>query len=232
MNKKEDKKVKSLIITSLKDKTLVKRQVFENTLSTFSQINETLSDIEKEYNDTLKTKNSGFQIEHNDKGISESELIFSSEILIFNMQPHIFEFGRSHSIWITSYLQNNPLNAFVGIINIYNFLSDSYRFNRLEDLGYLIARIFVNRELHYFVEGKRQLGFLYNDYANSKVSKTGLKNIIESAILYCLNFELLVPNYDDVSIVSVEQMKDKISKSKIQTGKRLGFQFYPDDANI
>ena len=96
----------------------------------------------------------------------------------------------------------------------------------------MIARIFVNREMHYFVEGKRQLGFLYNDFANSKINKQELKNIVESAILYSLDFELLVPNYDDVSIVSVDQMKDKVSKSKIQTGKRLGFQFYRDDDNI
>ena len=232
MNKKEDKKVKSLIINTLKDKTLVKQQVLENTLSTFGLVKQTLNEISLEYNEAIKIQNSGFQIEHNDKGKSESELVFSTEMLIFNYQPNVFEFDRGHSIWTTSYMQDNPLNAFVGVINIYNFLSDSFRFNRLEDLGYMIARIFINREMHYFVEGKRQLGFLYNDYANSKINKIGLKNIIESAMLYCLDFESLVPNYDDVSIVSVEQMRDKISKTKIQTGKRLGFQFYADDANI
>jgi hypothetical protein len=232
MNKKEDKKVKSLIINTLKDKTLVKQQVLENTLSTFGLVQKTLTEIATEYNEAIKDKNFRFQIDHNDKGKSESDLVFSTEMLIFNYQPNIFEFDRSHSIWTTSYLQDNPLNAFVGVINIYNFLSDSYRLNRLEDLGYMIARIFVNREMHYFVEGKRQLGFLYNDYANSKINKIELKNIIESAMLYCLDFESLVPNYDDVSIVSVEQMRDKITKSKIQSGKRLGFQFYADDDNI
>jgi len=232
MGKKEDKKTKALIINTLKDKTFVKQKVLNNTLSTFKQIKIALKDVSQEYSESVKQPNSKLNIEHIDKGESESNLVFSSEMLIFNIQPNIFEFDRSHSVWTTSYLQDNPLNAFVGIINIYNFLADSYNLNRSEDLGYLIARVFINREMHYFVEGKRQLGFLYNDFANSKINQTELKKIIESAILYCLNFELLVPNYDDISIVSVEQMKDKISKSKVQTGKRLGFQFYHDDANI
>ncbi len=232
MNKKEDKKTKALIINTLKDKSFVKQKVLENTLSTFKQIKIVLSEVSKEYSETIKQPNSKLQIEHIDKGDYESNLVFSTEMLIFNFQPYIFEFDRSHSVWTTSYLQDNPLNAFVGIINIYNFLSDSYNLNRAEDLGYLIARVFVNREMHYFVEGKRQLGFLYNDFSNSKINQIELKKIIESAILYCLDFELLVPNYEDISIVSVEQMKDKISKSKVQTGKRLGFQFYHDEANI
>ncbi len=232
MNKKEDKKTRTLIVNTLNDKANVKHKVLENTLSTFKQIKVVLDEISKEYLSIINKPNSKTNIEHVDRGNYESNLVFSTEMLIFNVQPTIFEFERSHSIWTTSYLQDNPLNAFVGIINIYNFLSDSYNLNRNEDLGYLIARIFVNREMHYFVEGKRQLGFLYNDFTNSKINKVELKKVIESAILYSLNFELLVPNYDDISIVSVEQMKDKISKSKVQTGKRLGFQFYHDDANI
>jgi hypothetical protein len=232
MAKKTERKAKSLIINTLHDKSIVKQKSQENVLQAFLLLKETLIELISEYNETLKTNKSRFLFEFNDKGATECELIYSTETLIFNVQPNIFDFDRSHSIWTNSYLQDNPLNSFSGIINIYNFLSESYKYNRAEDLGYLIARIFVNREMHYFVEGKRQLGFLYNDFANSKVNKQELKNILESAILYSLDFELLVPNYDDVSVVSVEQMKDKVIKSKLQTGKRLGFQFYADDANI
>jgi len=230
MGKKEDKKTKELILSTLKDKTFVKTKVSQNTISSFKLLNEAINELSTEYNNSTKpgTEN----IEFINKNNFESFLHFSSEMLIFNVQPNVYEFDKSHSIWTTSYLQDNPLNAFVGIINVYNFLSDSYNNNRSEDLGYLIARIFINKDMHYFVEGKRQLGFLYNDFVNSKINKEELKKIVESAILYCLDFELLVPNYDDNSVVSVEQMKDKISKSKVQTGKRLGFQFYHDDVNI
>lgn len=231
MKKKEERKAKSLIITTLRDKAIVKQRVQENVFNAFSLLRETISELAKEYNLSLSASKGNFQVDFNN-GTNECELIFSTEMLIFNVQSNIFEFDRSHPIWTNSYVQDNPLNAFTGIINIYNFLSESYKNNRSDDLGYLIARIFINRDMHYFVEGKRQLGFLYNDFANAKLNKQELKNVAESAILYSLDFELLVPNYDDVSIVSVEQMKDKVSRSKIQTGKRLGFQFYPDDANV
>ena len=231
MRKKEDKSAKTLILSTLNDKYVVKQRVRENLKTTFSLIKEALSELTIEYNQNLKSSKSSFTIDVN-CSISECELVYSTEMLIFNSQQNIYEFDKSHSVWTNSYVQDNPLNAFTGIINIFNFLSDSYKNNRYEDLGYLIARIFVNRDMHYFVEGKRQLGFLYNDFANSKTNKQEIKNIVESAILYSLDFELLVPNYDDVSIVSVEQMKEKVNNSKIQTGKRLGFQFYADDASV
>jgi hypothetical protein len=231
MKKKDERKAKSLILTTLRDKAIVKQRVQENISQTYTLLKEAISELTKEYNLSLTASKGSFQVNLN-CGPTECELVYSTEMLIFNVQPYIFEFDKSHSIWTNSYVQDNPMNAFCGIINIYNFLSESYKNNRAEDLGYLIARIFVNRDMHYFVEGKRQLGFLYNDFASAKINKQELKNIAESAILYSLDFELLVPNYDDVSIVSVEQMRDKVSRSKIQTGKRLGFQFYPDDANV
>ena len=231
MKKKTERKTKSLIISTLMDKNLVKQQVQDNLAQTFSLLKEALTELTEEYNQSLSSSKSNFQVELN-CGHSECELSYSTEMLIFNSQHNVFEFDKSHPIWTNSYVQDNPLNAFTGIINIFNFLSDSYKNNRYEDLGYLIARIFINRDMHYFVEGKRQLGFLYNDFANSKINKQEIKNIAESAILYSLDFELLVPIYDDISIVSVEQMKDKVNKSRVQTGKRLGFQFYADDANV
>ena len=39
------------------------------------------------------------------------------------------------------------------------------------------------------VQGKRQLGFLYNDFVHSTVDKEKLKSIVQSAIIYSLDFE-------------------------------------------
>jgi hypothetical protein len=96
-------------------------------------------------------------------------------------------------------------------------------------LGYLIGRLFINRESHYFVEGKRQMGFLYNNFGQAILDKESLRKIIETSILYSLEFDLLVPPYDMVKIASVAQMNTKIESSKLQTGKRLGFKFNSDD---
>jgi hypothetical protein len=231
MKKKQNIETKSLIVKTLVDKSTVKAKVRNNLIQLLTEMKEALNELVADYNLLLESQGQSFRVEMI-SGRNEFELHYESDLLIFNFQPYVFEFDKSHPVWTNSYVEDNPLNAFAGIINIYNFLSDSYRNNKSEDLGYLIARIFINHEMHYFVEGKRQLGFLYNDYPTAVIHKNEFKKIIESAILYSLDFEMLVPNYDDVSIVSVGQMKERLINSTVQTGKRLGFKFYADDVNI
>jgi hypothetical protein len=222
-------KAKDLIINTLRDKSKVKQQVYENISESFNMVKEVLQNLVKDYNKNLKQDDKRILLEYKDRGAFEAEMKIAGDLLIFNMHSNIFEFDRGHGIWKTKYVQNNELSTYCGVINIYNFLADSFKYSRMDDLGYLIARIFINKDMHYFVEGKRQLGFLYNDYENSIINKDSIKDIIESAILYSLNFDLYVPPYDNVKIVTVAQMKERINKTKIQTGKRLGFKFYADD---
>ena len=108
-------------------------------------------------------------------------------------------------------------------------LADSFKYQRLEDLGYLLGRIFVNLESTFFIEGRRELGFTYPAFGKNTPDYNTLKGVIESCIIYVLKFDLLVPPFDNVKITTVAQMKEKINKSKIQTGKRLGFQYPSND---
>ena len=93
----------------------------------------------------------------------------------------------------------------------------------------LIGRIFINRENQYFVEGKRQISMKHNSFGSKTIDRESLLNIIETAVSYALEFDLLVPPYDLVKIVSVDQMNTKIENSKLQTGKRLGYKFNSND---
>lgn len=228
----KNKDPKKLILTTLSEKANIKQKVYDNTLAAFKMVKKVLKPMVADYNKQLTGVDPRVLLEFRDRGKFEAELKVAGDLLIFNMHSNIFEFDREHGVWKTSYVKDNILNSYAGIINIYNFLSDSFKYNRLDDLGYLVARIFINRENHYFVEGKRQLGFLYNNFGESVINKKAIQNIIESAILYTLDFDLLVPPYDDVKFASVSQMKDKINKSKVKTGKRIGFQFYTDDIGL
>jgi hypothetical protein len=73
------------------------------------------------------------------------------------------------------------------------------------------------------------MGFLYNNFGTAVVDMKSLRQIVETAIMYSLEFDLLVPPYDLVKIASVQQMNSKIESSNMQTGKRLGFKFNSDD---
>jgi hypothetical protein len=229
----EKKSPQSLIVELLKEKSNLKQKVFDNTLEAFNEIRDILKDIVEEINSKIYGKvDSRVLLEFYDKGTFEVELKIAGDILVFNMHTNVFDFPPEHSVKQITYFEENPYRSFSGIISIYNFLADSIKFARYEDLGYLIGRIFVNVDKHYMVEGKRQLGLLYRDYHLNVISKESLKNIVYSAILYTLDFDLLVPPYDSVSILTVKTMLDTINNAKIKTGKRLGFKFYPDNDDI
>jgi hypothetical protein len=169
--------------------------------------------------------------EYRDRGPFEFELKFGSDILIFMMHTNIFEFSRDHEVMRTSYIKEDRLRSYCGIIQVFNFLNDSFKYNRINDAGYMIGRIFINRELHYFIEGKREIGLLYNNFNTSKISKASIGGIIRSAMLYTINFDLLTPDFDDVKEVTVAEMQDNIDRMKLRTGKRLGYKFQADKAN-
>ncbi len=221
------RKPKDIIVELLQEKAHLKQKVYDNTLEIFGQLKEVLEETTKEINNQIKNKvDKRVLLEYKDKSDFEAEIKISGDILIFNMHSNIFEFPPEHPIHQNTYFEEAPYRSFSGIINIYNFLADSIRFRRYNDLGYLIGRIFINKEKHYMVEGKRQLGLLYRDYHTNVINKEALRNIIYSAILYTLDFDLLVPPYDSVSILNVQAILENINQARIKTGKRLGFKFY------
>ena len=115
------------------------------------------------------------------------------------------------------------MNSFCGIISVYNFLADSYKYQRLNDLGYLVARVFINRENHFFVETKTQIGYKYFNFSEAPISSDNLNDIINELIIYSVKFDLYTPPYDAVRQVTVYEMQEKSSSAALRTGKRLGY---------
>jgi hypothetical protein len=230
MSELDDKK--TTIIVTLKDKSVLKQKVYDNTFTAFCMVKDILKTMSKDVNNSLVNIDPRIKLEYTDRSNFDAQIKIAGDILFFSMHSNIFQFDREHPAWKTAYIQKNKYNAYSGIINIYNFLADSFKYSRLDDLGYLIARIFINHENQYFVEGKRQMGMLFTNYGNEEISRNSLQIIISTAIQYCLEFDLLVPPYDTVKIATVGQAEAKIQHSRIITGKRLGFQFNSDDVLV
>lgn len=223
---------KSQIISTLKEKSLLKQKVYDNTYHSFTIVKDILKNLSKEMNVSLAGTDNRIRLEYTDRSSFDAQIKVAGDILLFTMHSNIFQFDREHPAWKSPYIQKNKYNAYSGIINIYNYLADSFKYSRLDDLGYLIARIFINHENQYFVEGKRQMGMLFSNYGNEEIGKDALQNIILTAVQYALEFDLLVPPYDTVKIATVGQAEAKIQHSKVNTGKRLGFQFNSDDVLV
>ncbi len=223
MEKEETTKRK--IIDTLKEKAVLKQQVFDHTKNTFKLLKKELQTIVRTYNQELKDEDERIFLEYRDRGMFEAEIKVAGDLIIFNMHSNIFEFPRNHEIWKDNPYIDKPLITYSGIINIYNFLADSFKYNRLEDLGYLIGRIFINKDGTFFIEGRRELGFNFPEFGKNDVTPENIRSLLEASIAYALKFDLLVPPFNNVKIVNVNHMKERINKSKMQTGKRLGFSY-------
>lgn len=222
MNHKESQE---LMFNLVKEKSVLKQDVFNNIILNFKVLKQVLKEVCDDLSTRISKVDERVIIEYKETGEFEAKVRVAGDLLIFQMHTNVFKFDRENSLWKTAYLNENDNRGYCGIINIYNFLNDSFKYNRYNDLGYLVGRIFINHENHFMVEGKRQLGFLYNDFVNHILDKDKLKSIIQSAIIYCLDFDLLVPNYDIIKEVSVREINQRIDDSRIKTGKRLGFVF-------
>lgn len=227
-NKTGDKREQ--IVETLKTKSALLQRIFDNTQQVFGQLKEILQEYAVEVNEQLEgVTDKRVKMEYRDRGKFEAQLQMASDILIFSMHTNVFQFERENIIWQNSYVKQDKQNAYCGVINIYNFLSDSFKYNRSADEGYLVARMFINRDLQYMVEGKRQVTYRHDNFGQGAITPEALTDIIENTMAYTLDFDLLVPPYDAVKLVSVDQMNTKIENSKLQTGKRLGYQFRSDD---
>ena len=220
----DSKEQYSQIVSSLKEKSTYKLAVLQEAKRQFSVMKEVAKQLADELCAEMDCVE-GVEVSYVSKGEFQFELRFAEDVLIFFLHNDVFDFENSHSVWKRSYVDEEKNRAFCGMISVFNFLRTSFDMNRSEDIGYLISQVFINRESHYFVEGKRQLGFLYNDFGKVVVDEKAMRSIMMSAILYCQEFDLLTPPFSSMSEVQVGRMIDISNKMNVKTGKRLGFQF-------
>jgi len=216
------------IKASLVEKGPLKIDVYQKIESGFNLLKTVLAELESDLLKSMSGVDNRVVVKFSERGPFELEFRISDDILIFSMHTDIFTFQEGNPLWKTSYLADNKMNSYSGIISVYNFLTDSLKFNRANDIGVLIARIFVNRENHFFVEGKKQLGILFNDFEKDELTKSNLREIVESAILFALNFDIITPPFDQVKMISVQELIEKNLANVVSTGKRLGFKFQSD----
>lgn len=217
--------LKDLVFT----KSELKHNVFDATKETFEIFRKQTRELIGLFRERCRAEGRQVAFEFTDRGDFEFEVTFAGDVLLFMMHTNVFEFSRDHQVMKTPYVREDPRRSYCGVIHIYNFLADSIVYQRDNDIGYMIGRVFVNNEKHYFIEGKRELGMLYTNFNTSTVTPESVQGIIESAIEYTTNFDLLTPPYDEVKLVSVGEMRSNFDKKMLVTGKRLGFRFQADE---
>jgi hypothetical protein len=217
-----------LVYKKLVSKSLLKKKVYQNTFEVFHELKMVAELIRFELDRRFRDEGLNVPVEFRDKGEFEGELRFAGDTLLFIMHTNVFEFSRVHEVMKTPYIKEDTERSFCGLINIYNFLTDSFRHSRFNDVGYLVARIFVNKEKFYLVDGKHQTSFYFNQFMGEQINQQAMRRIIEAAMSYSIDFDLLVPPYELVKETSVSDVIENSFNMKVRTAKRMGFKFQAD----
>ncbi len=208
----------------------LKQQIYSSTLESMELFKQCAKEFEDYYEENCAEQHPRVTVDYNGKNLHEFKLRFAGDVLIFLMHTNIFEFPRDHEVMKTPYIREDQTRSYCGVIHIFNFLSDSFRYNRINDSGYMIGRIFINKDKHFYVEGKRELAKVLNNFNNRELDKQSVEEILMSAIQYTINFDLLVPEYSNLVEITVNDILQIEDQNMIlKTGKRLGFRFEPDD---
>lgn len=222
--------IREAIIDLLTNKAALKQDVAdysEEVLASFKNVaHDELAELRKNVDDQR------VRLRIDEKGKHEFTMYVGSDVLVFQLHRNIFRLPDENPLWKTPYLEENGANGYFGIINIYNFLAESFEQGRLNDAGYLIGRIFVNHNQHFMVEGRGQLGFLFRDLPNSTLDEAKIRQMIQVSITHAIEFDLITPPYDIIQEVSVMEIQAISSELAMATGKRLGFKFSAEDKNV
>ena len=106
-------KNQELLFNLIKEKSVLKQDVFSNIILNFK----ILKSVLKEIGDDLKNKISNVDdrviIEYKDSGEFEAQLRVAGDLLVFQMHSNVFKFNIENSLWKSSYLSENQIEDFV-----------------------------------------------------------------------------------------------------------------------
>ncbi len=219
------------ILKLLAEKSSTKQFVFRQTKELFKSFGLQLAVIADELNSNICNIDQSVVVQKKDMGEFETQIFFSGDAIIYQMHTNIFTFEKAHHIWKSSYIKEDKMRAFFGVIHMYNFLADSFKYNREADYGQLLGRIFINKDMHFFVEGQRQFAFLFNNLPVDVFNEEKMRLVIEKSILHALDADLTAPTINEQAEVTLGQIQQFGSVLSLTTRKKMGFKFSFEKGN-
>lgn len=214
-----------IILNNLKSRSRHKQDIYKITCEVFDGFKNSVEQIAGRLQEDVKKISDLVTVEYRELNDFECMLKISGDILIFSMHTNVFMVNPKSYIYKTDYVKEDPVRAYCGVVHIHNFLADSIKYNRTKDLGYLVARVFVNKDKHFFVEGQGQLGFAYEAFPKNVFTEQTYEDIVGLAINYSIEFDLLAPDYEQVQAVTLKDKQLQYGNSGYQTDKVLGYKF-------
>lgn len=210
------------IFEGLHQKSSTKQAIFRNTKKTFDQLRSCSVSIVEKLKARVTKVDASVVIEYRSVNDFEFHIKFSGDLLVFVMHSNVITLPEEHELMKSRYVDECFRRRFFGHIMAYNFMADSIKYNRLNDPGYLLGRLLINIENHFYLEGVKQLDLTYHDMANNKIDEEALSLFVESAMIASVNNDLIAPDVDEIRKITVKQ---KLEEQQVSTPQKVGFIF-------
>ena len=206
----------------LENKSTSKQATYKNLLAAFALLFKESKRVIDELKKKAKPGDKDVTLEC--KQISEHEfhVKMAGDLLIFVLHTNVVTFDEQHSIIQDPYIRENELNRYFGQINVYNFMSDSLKFNRVNDPGYLVGRLMINHENRFFIEGEGRLADLFSSISAGPLQETDLALLVKHALLVAIDNDLMAPPYTAVKFITLYQKQEHTPE--MGGGQKIGFK--------
>lgn len=218
----EDQDPIELIRNMLETKSTAKQITYKNLLDAFSILAKEARRVVDEILKKSKPGDEDVTIEFIEVNEHEFHVKLAGDLLVFVLHTNVVSLAPDHPVMTEPYFQENEVNRYFGQIMIYNFMSDSFKFNRANDPGYLLARLLINHEAHYIIEGNGRLGALSNKISGGPLSEPELNVLIKIALTMAIENDLVAPPFPQVQFITVFQKNEKTQE--MGNGQKIGFR--------
>lgn len=217
-------KIAHLIETKSKCKQITFRYLKE----IFKQLHTVAENVVSQINGHIQNKDEDIIIEVRAISDHEFHIKMAGDLLVFIMHTNIVTLDPVHEFNKTEYVKEDPMRKYLSQINVYNFMADSFAFNRLDDPGYLIARLLVNYEKYFLIEGDKPLNFMYGHVSQKPLAESDLMILIQLVLNQSIESDLITRPFPEIRIIT---LGEKVRQSQILSGGyKIGFQL--SDQNI
>jgi hypothetical protein len=206
----------------LESKSAAKQTTYKHLLVAFSMLSKESKRVTTELKKKANPNDKDVTIEFNAINEHEFHVKLAGDLLIFVLHTNIVTLPDNHLIMQDNYMKLNEVNRYFGQIMIYNFMSDSLKFNRVNDPGYLLARLMINHENRFFIEGEGQLATLFNKVSEDPLTSATVDALVKISLAIAIENDLVAMPYPDVKFITLYQKLEHTPD--IGGGQKIGFQ--------
>ena len=191
----------------LESKSTAKQTAYKHICRAFSVLEAESKRVVEELKRRANPSDKDVTVEFNSINAQEFDVKLAGDMLIFVLGTNIVTLEESHTIMKEDYIRENEVNRYFGQIMVYNFMAESLKYNRTNDPGYLLARIMINHENRFFIEGERELE-AFNPISQLPVTDEELQQVVRIVLKMAIENDLVAPAFTEVKAITLNQKRD------------------------